>query len=322
MKSNIVIGGTGYIGNTLCNYLADKDIEYTILDPNIYGYKVNTSDDIEKIDLSDTEQIKNIDWKNKNIVLLAGLVGDPITKKYPDLHKKINEKGIQSLITYLSNQEINKLIFVSTCSNYGNQPTDHLLSEESTLDPKSLYAEGKVAAEQLLMSLDVNYTILRFATAFGHSERMRFDLTLNEFVAKLYYNFSLEIYDAKTWRPYCHVKDFARVIAYILESNSKESSKEIFNVGNSDNNITKLNLVEKIQKETGSGSFEVVDGSFDPRDYKVDFSKLENKLKFKTKFSIDYGIQEIIEKLSKNYYGLKNNYEKFNNFGNYKINFP
>ena len=109
-----------------------------------------------------------------DVILLAGLVGDPITKKYPQESKMINELGIQNVIKLINGRGINKLIFVSTCSNYGLIDSDQLANEEYELKPLSLYANAKVSAEQFIISLkskvDYSPIILRFATAFGLSQ--------------------------------------------------------------------------------------------------------------------------------------------------------
>jgi nucleoside-diphosphate-sugar epimerase len=89
-------------------------------------------------------------------------------------------------------------------------------------------------------------TILRFATAFGLSSRMRFDLTVNEFVRELHLGKELVVFDAKTWRPYCHVKDFARAVEQVLSAPVNTVDFEVFNVGCEENNFTKLMIVEEI----------------------------------------------------------------------------
>ena len=117
-------------------------------------------------------------------------MGDPITKKYNKLSKSINEKGLKNLINNLNGLNIKKVIFVSTCSNYGLSKTKRKLNEKSKLNPVSIYARSKIKIEKFLINkknkVDFSATILRFATAFGLSPRMRFDLTVNEFTRDLY----------------------------------------------------------------------------------------------------------------------------------------
>ena len=158
------------------------------------------------------------------IVILAGLVGDPIVKKYPLIAKKINNDYMYNLIKLISDKFDGKTVFISTCSNYGLIEDKNKADENTTLNPLSNYAKAKVDIENFILSLNknknFNATILRFATAFGLSQRMRFDLTINEFTKQIYENKHLSIFDELTWRPYCHVKDFARLILKIIEGDT------------------------------------------------------------------------------------------------------
>ena len=260
------------------------------------------------MDLRNFANIKKLIDKNTDIVVLAGLVGDPITKKYFDLANSINRKGVGNLIDSIKKLEFKKFIFISTCSNYGLSKSNNLLTEESKLMPISKYAKDKVFIEKKLLSLKkISFcqVILRFATAFGLSKRMRFDLTVNEFVKRIFLNENLEIYDYETYRPYCHTLDFSRAIQHVISIKDELVFKECFNVGNKDNNFKNM----KVKKP----NIKFVNKSFDRRNYRVNFKKIENKLNFKTKYSLSYGIKEI-------YNFLKSNEIKDDNkYGNYKI---
>ena len=209
------------------------------------------------------------------------------------------------------------MIFVSTCSNYGIG-SKKLLKEDDDLKPLSYYSKQKVKIEQLLIKIKkVNFiwTILRFATAFGVSPRMRFDLTINHFVKSLLDKEQLEIYDSQTFRPYCHVKDFARAIKKIMSSNPKKINNAIFNVGSNRNNFSKRKIYEKISMHIKNTKVRFLKKGFDKRDYVVNFKKINKVLNFKTIYSVDYGIREIIKYVKQNY---KEN-KSLKNFGNYKI---
>ena len=166
--------------------------------------------------------------------------------------------------------------------------------------------------------VDYNPTILRFATAFGVSPRMRFDLTINEFTRDLYLKKFLEIYDANTWRPYCHVNDFSKIIDKIFNSKKEKTSFQIFNAGGDKNNSTKLGIAEKLKKYFPNSEINFKDKGVDSRNYRVDFSKIKSVLNFEPTYSIEDGIKEIINNLEKGEY--KNLNEFNDNFGNYKIN--
>lgn len=326
MKKILIIGGSGYIGHVLTNYLLLKGFKVEVVDNLIYNqnnigsYNFNNPKFIYH-----NSDLKNL-FKNKknnfydSIVILAGLVGDPITKKYPKESKRINENDIQNIIKKIIKFKLcNKTIFISTCSNYGLNENE-ILNEESKLQPLSLYAKSKVKIEKFIINNFnnelFNPTILRFATAFGLSPRMRFDLTLNEFTRELYFKKSLDVYDADTWRPYCHVLDFARAITKIIKSNESVTKNQIYNVGSDQNNYTKRDIIKIISKYIPNTNINYLNKSFDRRNYKVNFSKIQKQLNFKPKYSLEYGVNEIIN-------SFKDNYFKFNDpfqYGNYKIN--
>lgn len=325
-KKILIVGGEGYIGKVLCLDLVKKYKIFS-LDNLIYNQNKN-----KKLNLNNNYKFINFDITNISnfdellddvhaIVILAGLVGDPITKKYSKLSNQINLIGIKSLINKSLKNKIERLIFISTCSNYGLIPNKNYADENHILNPLSDYAKAKVEIENYILSLkgkiDTTMTILRFATAFGLSDRMRFDLTLNEFALDIFHNNFLEVFDKDTWRPYCHVSDFSNLIQIVLETKKKLINFEIFNAGSKSNHASKKILVDKILKYTQSNNIKYLENGFDPRNYKVNFNKVESILNFEAKYSIDYGINEIINALSNNKFKdvLKNR----KSYGNYII---
>ena len=316
-KKILIIGGGGYIGNALIDNLSKKKFNILIFDNLIYGQKFSKKVKFIPGDIRKNKDIQKISAKYYAVIYLAGLVGDPITKKYKRISKIINEKFTKKLIfNFYKNGNAEKFIFVSTCSNYGFSKSNNL-KEDDNLNPLSLYAKSKVKIEKFLLNLkkkkDFSPTILRFATAFGLSGRMRFDLTVNQFTRDLYKKKYLEVYDFNTWRPYCHVKDFARLIEKIITKEKYLTDYEVFNCGGNSNNFTKKQISKKIQKYTG-GKITFLKKFLDKRNYVVDFSKVRKKLNFKPKFTVDYGIKEILKDLKKNKSNLNNQ-----NLGNYKI---
>tara|TARA_Y100000996_G_C22412365_1_gene597807 strand:+ start:133 stop:885 length:753 start_codon:yes stop_codon:yes gene_type:complete len=246
MKQRIIIlGGEGYIGRVLSDYFLKKKKFVISIDNLIYKQnkpKNKKNFKFHKIDLKEKKKLSKIIKKNDIVVILAGLVGDPITKKYPRQSKKINEVYLLNSIKILIKNNVKNIIFVSTCSNYGITKNNQLVNEKSKLNPISLYAKSKIKIEKYLEKIskknNSKITILRFATAFGLSKRMRFDLTINQFVREIYLKNKLEVYDAKTWRPYCHVNDFALAINKIINY-PKLKFFDVFNVGTNKNNFTK-----------------------------------------------------------------------------------
>lgn len=321
MKKTLIIGGGGYIGCILTDFFLKKNHFIICADNFIFGhknsvkkFKHNKNFKSLHLDLR-KKNLKTLPQKVDNVILLAGLVGDPITKKYKEEAKQINEFGIKRVINFYRKKKV-RFIFVSTCSNYG--VSKKIATEKTKLNPKSLYAKQKVKIEKYILGLKrksiFEPVILRFATAFGISERLRFDLTLNEFVLYAYLKRKVEIYDHKTWRPYCHVKDFAKVIFKCLVIKKKNIYYEIFNVGSESNNSRKIDLAKKIKKSFPKFKYEITNTSKDARDYRVSFLKLKRKLNIKNFVSIKEGIKEIKQFLKKS-----NNSKSLLKFGNFRL---
>ena len=150
----------------------------------------------------------------------------------------------------------------------------------------SLYAEQKVGIENALLGVRerqrarLRPTCLRFATVYGVGERMRFDLTVNEFTRDLWADRHLEVFGERFWRPYIHVRDAARAVRTVLEAPPEKVAGKVFNAGHSDENYRKLDLVEIITGKLGRGEVEYVSRDEDPRDYKVSFEKIRAELGF------------------------------------------
>ncbi len=318
----LLIGGSGYIGTVVSKFFTDKNNVVHILDNFIYENKNHLKpfykhNNLIKILSNNLNKVLSNNYDL--IVILSGLVGDPITKKYPSLSHQHNNLEIKNYLKIINTNFNKRLVFISTCSNYGLTDGTILLDENSKLCPLSLYAKEKVNIEKFILNNEwkFHYTILRFATAFGHSPRMRFDLTVNEFTKFFFLKMPFEVYDADTWRPYCHINDFARALEAILFANIKNISGQVFNVGSNENNFTKRSIVKKINKFFDYNLTTYKQKGSDKRNYKVDFSKINKLLNFKPKYSLSNGIEEIINNLKLNSYkDLNNN----NLYGNYTIN--
>ena len=310
----LLAAGAGYIGTPLTASLLERGYEVRCLDLLLYqnrdcvtpflghpGYRFVFGD------VGDPTAVAAALEGVTDVIALAGMVGDPITKKYPREHQAINEDGLARFIDTLDGRGLNKVIMVSTCSNYGEIPSDTLADENYPLKPLSLYANAKVAREKQVLGgankVDYCGTVLRFATAFGLSGRMRFDLTVSEFTRDLFEGAVLEVYDADTWRPYCHVRDFARVLTRVLEMPRQDVGFEVFNAGGEANNYTKKMIVETVQSHFPQSRFELVDKSgADRRNYKVDFTKIRTRLHFEPQFSVEQGVVELIDALGQGFF--------------------
>ena len=183
--------------------------------------------------------------------------------------------------------------------------SEDYVNEDSSLSPVSLYAELKVKVEDYILneidkSEQFSPTCLRFSTVYGLSPRMRFDLTVNEFVKELSLSKPLEIYGEQFWRPYCHVNDFANAYSCVLNSDKDKIAYEVFNVGNTSENYTKKMIITEIEKVLPNISIKYVSKFEDPRDYRVDFSKIKDDLGFISKYTVKDGILEIKEAILNN----------------------
>jgi len=254
-----------------------------------------------------------------DVVLLAGMVSDSITRKYPDDANKINNLGIKTCLGLLNGRGIDRVIYTSSCSNYGVIAKNETASETHVTHATSSYAADKIKIEKYLIMNRSDYapTILRFATAFGLSTRLRLDLTINEFTYLAKSKGKLTIFNPTAWRPYCHVKDFARLINLVLLAPKKVVDGEIFNAGGDQNNYTKQGIVDLITKYVPDVKIQYEGHSPDIRDYKVNFSKVKNVLNFVPEYSVEYGIKELLDAMGSHVYDNINHLDSL--YGNYEI---
>lgn len=305
IRKVLIVGGAGYIGGAVVPHLLQSGFGVRDLDLLVYGHENVVLTKLQQPnydflfgDMGDRETLERALADVTDVVLLAGLVGDPITGKYPQAAREINDLSLMRCIETLNGKGLDRVIFVSTCSNYGLIAENQTADEEFALNPLSLYAEAKVQCERHLLSLrgkvDYSPVVLRFATAFGLAPRMRFDLTVNEFTRDLFLDKELLVYDAHTWRPYCHVRDFARLIETVLLAPSETIAFELFNAGSDANNHTKQNIVDLVQSMLPNRRVAYRENSSDPRNYRVNFAKLNRIFGFECQYSVEDGIREII----------------------------
>ncbi len=304
----LVIGGCGYIGSVLVGRLLEQGCRVRVLDALLYSNGDVAADWIERPDfglmagdMCDADVLHAALEGVTDVVLLAALVGDPICKAYPDEARRVNELGAQLVFDALHGRGIDRFVFFSTCSNYGLRADGEAALETSALNPQSLYAETKVATEGHVLAradqADFHATVLRVATAYGLSRRMRFDLTVSEFTRELALKRTLLVYDENTWRPYCHVQDVVKAVITVLQAKPDLVRGEVFNVGGNAENYTKQRIVDIVLGQLPGGDIEYKAGGGDPRDYKVSFDKIETQLGFRPDHNVAKGVRNLIAAL-------------------------
>jgi len=300
----LITGGAGYIGSSLTPLLLGAGHKVRVLDRLAYGGEsllgVWTHPDFEFVygDIREKEKVREAVADCDAVVHLAAIVGDPACAREPEKARATNLDASMALIAESRGAGVQRFVFASTCSNYGKMtdPT-RLVDEESELRPVSLYAETKVAVEKFLLESagdgDWCPTPLRFATVFGTSPRMRFDLTVNEFTMEMITKKKLVVFGEQFWRPYVHVFDAARGIALVISSPREKVAGRVFNVGSTDQNLQKQQIVELIQPMAPDAIVEFVRKNEDPRDYRVSFNRILTELGYKTTRSVVDGIVEV-----------------------------
>ena len=308
-----ITGGAGYIGALLADELLNAGHEVSVLDQLIHDQEDIAAGleargvEVVRGDVRDADARERAFTGADAIVHLAAIVGDPACGRDPELSNSVNIEGSQAVVADAKRLGVKRLVFASTCSNYGRMDDPTVpIDESGELRPVSLYAEQKVGIEKALLngsSGDLVTTCLRFATVYGVGPRMRFDLTVNEFTRDLWADRELEVFGELFWRPYIHVHDAARAIALVLGSPEDKVAGEVFNAGHSDENYRKLDLVELIVERLGRGDVKYVSRDEDPRDYKVSFEKIKRELGFEPQMRVPDGIGEIATALDGERFG-------------------
>jgi nucleoside-diphosphate-sugar epimerase len=302
----LITGGAGYIGSTLTPMLLAQGHHVRVLDALLFGGRSllsvwgDPAFEFQRGDVRDPAAIRTALAGMDAVVHLAAIVGDPACSRKPELARETNLDASLSLLDECRRMRVGALVFASTCSNYGRMADGGgFVDEQSPLAPVSLYAETKVMFEQALLDVAADESIcatpLRFATVYGVSPRMRFDLTVNEFTRDMILQGRLMIFGEQFWRPYIHVRDAARAIGVVLSADPAKVRRQVFNVGCSDQNFQKGQIAEMVRERVGCGTVEYVHRDEDPRDYRVNFAKISTLLGFRTTRQVECGIREVAD---------------------------
>lgn len=299
----LVTGGAGYVGSMLVPALLAKDHTVRVLDQLVHGGDPllgvwsDPGFSFVRGDVRDPAAVAAALDGVDAVVHLAAIVGDPACAREPELARAVNLDASLALIAAAERAGVGRFVFASTCSNYGRMADPStFVTEDSALAPVSLYAETKVAVERALLSRPRDRgmigTALRFATVFGVSPRMRFDLTVNEFTLAMIRDRRLVVFGEQFWRPYVHVRDVARAVALVLEAPADAVRGAVFNVGSTTQNYRKQDLVRLILEHAPDAVIEYVRRDEDPRDYRVSFERIAG-LGFEITATVPDGIAEV-----------------------------
>jgi len=306
MNYNILVtGGAGYLGSILVPDLLNAGHRVTVLDSFLFNQATlnhvchHPNFSIVKGDIRIEAVIAPLIKKADIVIPLAALVGAPLCSADPIGASTVNHDAIILMLKLLSKEQV--VLMPTTNSAYGTGDEDNFCTEESPLRPISQYAIEKVEVEKALMQ-HPNAISFRLATVFGMSPRMRIDLLVNNFVYRAVNDRFVVLFESHFKRNYIHIRDVSRVFQHAIENHFRMKG-QIYNFGLSEANLSKKELCERIKKNCPDFTFVEVAIGKDPdqRNYVVSNAKIE-ATGFKTSFSLDEGIQELI----KGYTMLKN----------------
>jgi nucleoside-diphosphate-sugar epimerase len=296
----LVTGGAGFIGSHLTRLLLQRGYRVRILDRFDYGsagidkikdhprLEILTGDICNSRDLS--QAMRNVD----GVLALAAIVGDPACSLDPEETINLNYTATKILTEVSNFYGVRRLVFASSCSVYGAS-SNALLTEQSRLNPVSLYARTRVLSENIIFDRhgDVEPVVLRLSTVFGLSPRMRFDLVVNTLTARAVIDKKIAIFGGNQWRPNVHCRDVARAFMMALEAPREAVAGEIFNVGGDHLNHRISDLGDMVAQIVGDVQVEHQQEVPDPRDYRVGFGKIRRVLGFEPECTVADGIQEV-----------------------------
>jgi len=306
----LITGGAGYIGSYLTSELLRANYRVTVLDSLLFGgeslvpFLHHPNFHFIKADVTEPRAVKDAlkdGWQKPDaIVHLAAIVGFPACQAVgKQVAWRYNVEATKMAFGQAADLGVERFVFASTYSNYGLSPEGEPVTEESPLNPQSLYAETKIASEEfLLRQKDASCAplIFRFATLYGLSPRTRFDLIVNQFVLEAFTKRELIIYQRGYSRSFVHIHDVVRGVMMGLEAERSKICGEIFNLGTDDGNYSKDDIVRLVLKRLPETVVEYKDLTFggDMRDITVSFAKIKNVLGFDTTLDVDDGIRELL----------------------------
>jgi len=294
----LITGGAGYLGSVLVGKLLEQSYEVVVLDKLLFNqtsllqYTSNPNFKFIYGDVRNETELERLCNEVDVIIPLAAIVGFPACAQDPKLAKEINFQQIVNIVKF-TNGKGKKILYPNTNSGYGLGTGQLECTEESPLTPISVYGQTKCEAENFLRT-STDAIVFRLATVFGVSPRIRTDLLVNDFVYKAITDKYIVVFEKSFKRNFIHIQDVANVFLFMLENYDKYKG-DVFNVGLSNANLSKQELLEKIQTHVKNFAVSYNDYYEDPdkRDYIVSNTKVEST-GWSPKWDIDMGINELI----------------------------
>lgn len=298
-----VTGHLGYIGRILTQVLVNNGFEVVGCDTGFFPANfIKDEVDVKNIN-KDIRDLTKDDISGFDAVIhLAALANDPASDLNPTWTEEINYKATIQLAEISKECGVERFILSSSCSVYGASG-EKLINEDSETAPLTPYADAKIRSENYIKKLsDSKFApiVLRNATAFGVSPRMRFDLVVNNMCGYAFTTGEVKILsDGTAWRPNVHIEDISRAIVAVLETPFEDVNGEIFNVGMNSENYQVKDIAKIVASIIPNSEVKFAPGGTkDPRSYRVDFSKIKERIrKFKPRWTVKDGIKEIYEVL-------------------------
>ena len=303
MSKVLVTGAGGYIGCVLVPMLLDKGYKVRALDRYYFGRELLTNHDNVETVYEDIRRIKPEHFADIDYVIdLAALSNDPSGELFQNSTWQINHVARVNVANLAKQCGVKRYILPSSCSIYGFQEEGVIADETSQTNPLTTYAKANLRAENGIRPLaDDKFCVivLRQATVYGYSPRMRFDLAINGMSYGAWKDGVLPLMrDGSQWRPMVHVKDTAAAICFMLEADMDKVNGEIFNVGSEENNYQLKPLAEKVAEAVPRDVTIEWYGDPDHRSYRVSFNKIES-LGYKARYVAEDGVREICDALEK-----------------------
>jgi nucleoside-diphosphate-sugar epimerase len=299
MKPRVLItGGAGYIGSVLCEHLLDAGCLVTVLDNlahrqrSLFHLCENPRFSFEYGDARDEAALRRLLEKADVVIPLAAVVGAPACDRDPWLARSLNVEAVRLLNRLRSPSQL--VVFPTTNSGYGMQPGAEYCTEETPLEPISLYGQTKAQAEAELLG-SPNAISLRLATVFGMSPRMRIDLLVNHFVYAAVKDRYLVIFEKHFRRNFIHIRDVADCMTHAIH-HADAMAGRCYNVGLDAANLTKEQLALKVKEQVPDFTIEFAAVGHDPdkRDYIVSNRRLR-EAGFEAGRSLEEGIRELLK---------------------------